>query len=160
MIYHGVRCGAPEFFFGLLNAFLSKKHAPNRRTAERQAGPLLARGAPWAWAGLKPSQPAQRSSTPGSSPARSSSAASQLPSERRPGALPPTGAESSGCLRNARHCLRTDSGRLVCAQRVQGMKRGQLRGQPGCRMPTFDRAAAILTWRLQRIPACFLFAPL
>ena len=60
------------------------------------------------WAGLKPTQPAQRSSTPGSSPAHSSSAASQLPSERRPGALPPTGAESSGCLRNARHCLRTD----------------------------------------------------
>ena len=47
------------------------------------------------WAGLKPTQPAQRSSTPGSSPAHSSSAASQLPSERRPGALPPSGAEQA-----------------------------------------------------------------
>ena len=87
------------------------------------------------WAGLKPTQPAQRSSTPGLSPAHSSSAASQLRSERRPGALPPTGAESSGCLRNARHCLRTDSGRLVCAQRVQGMKRGQCEGSQAAGCP-------------------------
>ena len=33
--HHGVRGGAPEENFGFLNAFLSKKHAPNRRTAPR-----------------------------------------------------------------------------------------------------------------------------
>ena len=45
--------------------------------------------------GHKPVQPARRSTAPGSSPALSSSAASQPYSERRPRALPPTGAESS-----------------------------------------------------------------
>ena len=33
--HHGVRGGAPEENFGFLNAILSKKHAPNRRTAPR-----------------------------------------------------------------------------------------------------------------------------
>ena len=47
----------------------------------------------------------------------------------------------------------------LCTARA-GHEARAMRGQPGCRMPTFDRAAAILTWRLQRMPACFLFAPL
>ena len=33
--HHGVRGGAPEENFCFLNAFLSQKHAPNRRTAPR-----------------------------------------------------------------------------------------------------------------------------
>ena len=47
----------------------------------------------------------------------------------------------------------------LCTARA-GHEARAMRGQPGCRMPTFDRAAAILTSRLQRMPACFLFAPL
>ena len=88
----------------LLSCEFTNPHANTHKHTGPRGGKCPGVG----WAGLKPTQPAQRSSTPGSSPARSSSAASQLPSERRPGALPPTGAESSGCLRNARHCLRTD----------------------------------------------------
>ena len=74
----------------------ARARAPRRMRGAR-AG--RGRGAPWARGldGHKPVQPARRSTAPGSSPAHSSSAASQLPSERRPGALPPTGAESSGC---------------------------------------------------------------
>ena len=116
-----------------------------------RAGAHLGQG----WAGLKPTQPAQRSSTPGSSPAHSSSAASQLPSERRPGALPPTGAESSGCLRNARHCLRTDGWSVSLCAAHAGHEARAMRGKPGYRMPTFDRAAATLTSRLQRMRRVF-----
>ena len=68
-----------------------------RARARRGACGARGRGAPWARGldGHKPVQPARRSTAPGSSPAHSSSAASQLPSERRPRALPPTGAKSS-----------------------------------------------------------------
>ena len=37
----------------------------------------------------------------------------------------------------------------LCTARA-GHEARAMRGQPGCRMPTFDRAAAILTSRLQR----------
>ena len=67
-----------------------------RRMRGRRAGAHLGQG----WTGISPSS-LHSGHTPGSSPARSSSAASKLPSERRPRALPPTGAESSGCLRNS-----------------------------------------------------------
>ena len=62
------------------------------RAGRGTAGAHLGLG--WSLDGQKPVQPARRSTAPGSSPARSSSAASQLPSERRPRALPPTGADS------------------------------------------------------------------
>ena len=62
------------------------------RAGRGTAGAHLGLG--WSLDGHKPVQPARRSTAPGSSPARSSSAASQLPSERRPRALPPTGADS------------------------------------------------------------------
>ena len=68
---------------------------------------------------------------------------------------PPTGAESSGCLRNARHCLRTDGWSVsLCAARA-GHEARAMRGKPGCSLPTFDRAAAILTSRLQRMRRVF-----
>ena len=72
-----------------------RARAPRRMRGGR-AGAHLGQG----WTGISPSS-LHSGCTPGSSPARSSSAASKLPSERRPRALPPTGAESSGCLRNS-----------------------------------------------------------
>jgi hypothetical protein len=79
-----------------------RARAPRRMRGGR-AGAHLGQG----WTGISPSS-LHSGCTPGSSPARSSSAASKLPSERRPRALPPTGAESSGCLEKFRRCLRMD----------------------------------------------------
>jgi len=72
-----------------------RARAPRRMRGGR-AGAHLGQG----WTGISPSS-LHSGCTPGSSPARSSSAASKLPSERRPRALPPTGSGSSGCLRNS-----------------------------------------------------------